>query len=76
MDRSVVDVDVADCYRLIFVAWNSLFNVPTQEEQVRCFESVATHLTEDGVFVVEAYVPSFLYGRRSDQQVEVEAAEP
>lgn len=62
------DVPVEGSYRLIYVVFNTLFNLLTQDEQVRCFENVAAHLTEDGVFVVEAYVP---YVAR-DQYVEAE----
>jgi hypothetical protein len=47
----------------------------TQEDQVRCFQNVAAHLTGDGSFVVEAYVPSFLYRLRNDQYVDAEAIE-
>lgn len=69
------DVAVADRYSLIFVAWNTLFNLLTQEEQVRCFENVADHLTDGGSFVIEAYVPTFLYQLPDDQRVEVESIE-
>jgi SAM-dependent methyltransferase len=67
------DVPVAGTYRLIFVVWNTLFNLLTQDEQVRCFENVADHLTDDGSFVVEAFVPAFLYRLRNDQYVDAEA---
>lgn len=69
------DVPVHGAYRLIYVVWNTLFNLLTQEAQVRCFENVAAHLTGDGSFVVEAYVPSFLYRLRNDQHVDAEAVE-
>jgi hypothetical protein len=67
------DVPVPGTYRLIFVVWNTLFNLLTQEDQVRCFENVAAHLTDDGAFVVEAFVPAFLYRLRHNQYVEAEA---
>jgi SAM-dependent methyltransferase len=67
------DVPVPDTYRLIFIVWNTLFNLLTQEEQVRCFANVAAHLTDDGAFVVEAFVPAFLYRLRHDQYVDAEA---
>lgn len=67
------DVPVPGVYRLIFVVWNTLFNLLTQEDQVRCFENVAAHLTDDGSFVVEAYVPAFLCRLRNHQYVEAEA---
>ena len=52
---------------------NTLFNLLTQEDQVRCFENVAAHLTEEGSFVVEAYVPAYLYRLHNDQYVDAEA---
>jgi predicted TPR repeat methyltransferase len=51
------DVPVTKHYRLVFVVFNTFFALLTQQDQVRCFENVAGHLTEDGVFVVEAFVP-------------------
>lgn len=69
------DVPVSGTYRLIYVVWNTLFNLLTQEDQVRCFMNVAHHLTENGSFVIEALVPSFLYQLRNDQYVEAEAIE-
>ncbi len=69
------DVPVSGAYRLIYVVFNTLFNLLTQEDQVRCFENVAAHLTGDGSFVVEAYVPAFLYRLRSHQYVDAEAIE-
>jgi hypothetical protein len=67
------DVPVAGTYRLIFVVFNTLFNLLTQDDQVRCFENVAAHLADDGSFVVEAYVPSYLHRLRDDQYVDAEA---
>ena len=69
------DVQVPGTYRLIFVVFNTLFNLLTQEDQVRCFENVAAHLTEDGSFVVETYTPDFLYRLRNNQYVDAEAIE-
>ncbi len=67
------DVPVTGNYRLIFVVFNTLFNLLSQDDQVRCFENVAAHLTDDGSFVVEAFVPAFLTRLRSDQYVDAEA---
>src|SRR5918997_6301398 len=69
------DVPVPGTYRLIYVVWNTMFNLLTQEGQVRCFENVAAHLTDDGSFVIEAGVPGFLYRLRNDQYVDAEAIE-
>jgi hypothetical protein len=44
-------------YALAFLAYNSLFELASQEEQVRCFEGVASRLVDGGLFVVEAISP-------------------
>lgn len=67
------DVPVDGSYRLIYLVFNTLFNLLSQDDQVRCFERVAAHLTEDGSFVVEAFVPTFLTRLRGDQYVDAEA---
>lgn len=67
------EVAVAGRYSLIYIVFNTLFNLLTQDDQVRCFENVATHLTDDGAFVIEAFVPSYLMRLRDDQYVDAEA---
>lgn len=67
------DVPVQGTYRLVYVVFNTLFNLLTQDDQVRCFENVAAHLTDDGSFVIEAFVPTYLTRLRSDQYVDAEA---
>ena len=67
------EVPVSGSYRLVYVVFNTLFNLLTQDAQVRCFENVAAHLTHDGSFVIEAIVPTYLYRLRNDQYVDAEA---
>ena len=66
------DVPVEGSYPLIYLVYNTFFNLLTQDAQVRCFENVAAHLTVEGSFVVEAFVPSWLYRLRDDQYVDAE----
>jgi hypothetical protein len=40
------------------LAINTVFALPSQDSQVRCFERVAAHLVPGGRFVVEAFVPN------------------
>ncbi|MFW5941405.1 MAG: class I SAM-dependent DNA methyltransferase [bacterium] len=54
---SFVELPMEEQFDLIYVVFNTIFALLTQEEQVRCFQSVADHLVEDGVFLVEAFVP-------------------
>ena len=51
------DVAVEGRYALVFVAFNTFFALLTQADQVRCFRNAAEHLDDDGVFVLEAFVP-------------------
>jgi SAM-dependent methyltransferase len=67
------DVSVPGRYRLIYIVFNTLYNLLTQDEQVRCFENAAAHLTDDGSFVVEGTVPADLYRLRNNQYVDLEA---
>lgn len=67
----LADVPVEGTYRLIYFIFNTLFNLLTQDDQVR-FENAAKHLADDGLFVVEAFVPSFLTRLRGDQYVDAE----
>ena len=69
------DVPVEGPYRLIFLIFNTLFNLLAQDQQVRCFENAARHLTDDGLFVVEAFVPSYLARLRDGQYVDAEAVD-
>jgi hypothetical protein len=41
----------------VYVVWNSIGNLCTQEEQVQCFRNAARHLVPGGRFVVELWVP-------------------
>jgi SAM-dependent methyltransferase len=51
------DVGVEGRFRLVYLVFNTIFALLTQEDQVRCFANVARHLTDDGVFVLEAFLP-------------------
>lgn len=68
-------VPVDGSYRLIFVVFNTIYNLLTQDDQVRCFEHVARHLTEDGVFVIEGGMPTEYLCTRGQQYVDAERVE-
>lgn len=53
-------VEVEGEFSLIYIVFNTLFNLQTQEDQLHCFEIAARHLSPEGVFVVEAFVPDLL----------------
>jgi len=50
-------VALPDRYSLVYLIFNTIHNLLTQDGQVRCFENAARHLSENGVFVVETGVP-------------------
>ena len=79
-DLRVVMGDISDPpiegeYSLVYLVFNTLFNLLTQDQQVRCFQSAARHLTDDGVFVVEGFTPGYLHRLRDDQYVDAERIE-
>jgi SAM-dependent methyltransferase len=51
------DVGVDGSFRLIYVAFNTLFALLTQDDQLRCFANAAAHLSDDGVFLIDVFVP-------------------
>jgi SAM-dependent methyltransferase len=44
-------------FSLVYLVFNTIFNVTTQDGQVACFQNAATHLRSGGRFVIEARVP-------------------
>jgi SAM-dependent methyltransferase len=44
-------------YGLVYLVFNTLFNLLTADDQIRCFENAARHLATGGCFVVETAVP-------------------
>jgi SAM-dependent methyltransferase len=65
------DVPIEGRFTLVYVVFNTLFALQTQDEQIRCFRNVAAHLLGGGVFVVEAFVPDLTRFDR-DQRIETE----
>jgi SAM-dependent methyltransferase len=45
-------------YGLVYLAYNTIGNLLTQDDQVRCFQNAARHLADDGVFVLECRIPT------------------
>ncbi len=64
----MADVDVEGPFDHVFLIYNTLFNLPDQDAQIRCFQNVSDRLTPGGSFLVEAFVPDFS-GFESDQRV-------
>ena len=44
-------------FSLVYLVFNTIFNLVTQDGQVACFENAAAHLNSGGRFVIEARVP-------------------
>ncbi|MFI9613306.1 class I SAM-dependent methyltransferase [Streptomyces sp. NPDC052023] len=44
-------------YALVYLVFNTISNLLTQEEQVECFRNAARHLSPGGRFVIELWVP-------------------
>jgi SAM-dependent methyltransferase len=53
----MADVPVRGQYALVYLVFNTLFGLLSQERQATCFRNVARVLTPDGVFVIECFVP-------------------
>jgi SAM-dependent methyltransferase len=60
-----IDVTIGDfattrvegSFALVFLVWNAITNLTTQDAQVACFQNAAAHLRPGGCLVVESDVP-------------------
>lgn len=48
---------VPGSFSLVYLVYNTITNLTTQEAQVACFRNAAAHLAPGGHFVIENYVP-------------------
>lgn len=68
----MADVPVEGTFTEVYLVFNTLFNLITQERQLDCFRNVASVLEPGGVFVIECFVPD-LTRYANGQQVEATA---
>lgn len=65
-DGNAIEVTIGDMscvttgcrYRLVYLVYNTIGNLLTQDAQVACFSNAARHLDPNGVFVLECRVPT------------------
>jgi SAM-dependent methyltransferase len=77
-----IDVTIGDMsrartdrtYDLVYLVYNTICNLLTQDDQVRCFENAARHLAPGGVFVIESGLPGWA-ARPRHQFIDVETLE-
>lgn len=73
------DVAVDGAFPLVYLVFNTLFALTSQEAQVKCFRNVAHHLTSGGAFVIETFVPNMKrfdeHQRVAATRVELDSAE-
>ncbi|CAN5802893.1 class I SAM-dependent methyltransferase [soil metagenome] len=50
-------VRVGGSFRLVYLVFNTIGNLTTQDQQVACFANAAAHLESGGFFVIEVGVP-------------------
>ncbi|GAB2829829.1 class I SAM-dependent DNA methyltransferase [Lentzea nigeriaca] len=82
LGNDAIDVVIGDmsrattgrAYDLVYLVYNTITNLLTQDDQVRCFENAARHLAPGGVFVIECGLPSWA-ARQRHQFIDVESLE-
>jgi SAM-dependent methyltransferase len=67
----MADVGVTGPYPLVYLVFNTLFNLTRPGAQEDCFRNVARVLGPGGAFVIEAFVPDPADFDRQEQQVQV-----
>ncbi len=53
----MTEVRLPRTYSLVYLVWNTISNLTTQQAQVTCFQNAAAHLAPGGKFVVELWIP-------------------
>ncbi len=53
----MADVAVEGTFALVFVVFNTFFQLYSQDAQLRCFANVAAHLGPGGRFLIHTFVP-------------------
>ena len=53
----IVSTRLDERFRLVYLVFNTIMNLTTQEDQVACFQMAADHLDGGGHFVIEVLVP-------------------
>ena len=48
---------VPGAFSLVYLVYNTITNLTTQDAQVACFQNAAAHLAPGGRFVIENYIP-------------------
>ncbi len=75
----MTEVDMGRRYRLVYLVYNTIFNVLTAEGQIACFENAARHLDRtpgaEGRFLVEALLPETCAPLGQDGYVNAERVE-
>jgi SAM-dependent methyltransferase len=67
----MADVGVTGPYTLVYLVFNTLFNLTGAGRQEECFRNVARVLAPGGAFVIEAFVPDPADFDRDERQVQV-----
>ena len=67
--------DLPGKFDLIYLVFNTISNLLSQDEQIRCFECAARHLTPNGLFVIEINTIDQFYRLPEQQYVHAELVE-
>lgn len=65
----MAEVPVSGLFRLVYLVFNTLFGLLSQERQAECFRNAAHVLDPGGMFVIECFVPDLTRFDR-DQRVQ------
>ncbi|MBD0292255.1 MAG: class I SAM-dependent methyltransferase [Jiangellaceae bacterium] len=67
------DFSLGRSFPLVYVVFNTFFALLSQDEQVSCFQAVARHLTPDGAFLMQAFVPDVSRFDAQNQRTSVDS---
>ena len=74
-DMATAEAPGAGTYRLVYLVFNTIGNLTTQEAQVACFRNAAAHLAPGGCFVIEVGIPGLRRLPHGESHVVFDATE-
>lgn len=84
-DMATAEVPGRGTFRLVYLVFNTVNNLTTQDAQVACFRNAAAHLRPGGRFLIEVGVPAlrrlppgerFVVFDRSDEHIGIDEYDP
>ena len=67
LEGDIQNIDLNQQFQFIFIGFNSIFHLLKNEDVALFFSCVYSHLLDDGIFLIDAFVPHPIFLYRAKQ---------